>query len=72
MLVDNKSAIILSKNLVYHSQTKHIDTQYHFIRQCVEGKISVDYMKIEDQLADILTKSLGRVKFVEMWRHLKV
>ena len=31
LLVDNQSAITLSKNLVHHSRTKHIDTRYQFI-----------------------------------------
>ena len=38
LLVDNQSAITLSKNPVHHNRTKHIDTRYHFIRQCVEDK----------------------------------
>ena len=67
LLVDNQSAIILSKNPVHHNRTKHIDTRYHFIRKCVEEKrIEVVYVKTEDQLADVLTKSLGRLKFLEM------
>ena len=32
----------------------------------------MDYVRIEDQLADILTKSLGRVKFLEMHERLGV
>jgi hypothetical protein len=35
--VDNKSAIDLSKNLVHHDRSKHIEVKYHFIRECVEG-----------------------------------
>ena len=67
LLVDNQSAIILCKNPVHHNRNKHIDTRYHFIRQCVEEKrIEVVYVKTEDQLADVLTKSLGRLKFLEM------
>nr|GFA28358.1 ribonuclease H-like domain, reverse transcriptase, RNA-dependent DNA polymerase [Tanacetum cinerariifolium] len=34
--VDNKSTIALMKNLVFHRKSKHIDTKYHFIRECVE------------------------------------
>nr|GFA70992.1 retrovirus-related Pol polyprotein from transposon TNT 1-94 [Tanacetum cinerariifolium] len=33
--VDNKSAIDLAKNLVYHDLSKHINTRYHFIRECI-------------------------------------
>nr|GEY55852.1 ribonuclease H-like domain, reverse transcriptase, RNA-dependent DNA polymerase [Tanacetum cinerariifolium] len=34
--VDNKSAIALMKNPVFHERSKHIDTKYHFIREYVE------------------------------------
>nr|GEW67548.1 ribonuclease H-like domain, reverse transcriptase, RNA-dependent DNA polymerase [Tanacetum cinerariifolium] len=34
--VDNKSTIALMKNLVFYRKSKHIDTKYHFIRECVE------------------------------------
>ncbi|GKE94005.1 hypothetical protein Tco_1578860 [Tanacetum coccineum] len=34
--VDNKSAIALMKNPVFHGRSKHIDIRYHFIRECVE------------------------------------
>nr|GEZ37368.1 ribonuclease H-like domain, reverse transcriptase, RNA-dependent DNA polymerase [Tanacetum cinerariifolium] len=34
--VDNKSAIALMKNPVFHRISKHIDTKYHFIRECAE------------------------------------
>ena len=73
LLVDNQSAITLSKNHVHHSCTKHIDTRYHFIWQCIEEKRRVvAYVKSNDQLADILTKSLGRLKFLEMHERLGV
>ena len=35
---DNTSAINLSKNPVQHSKSKHIEIQYHFIRDLVEEK----------------------------------
>ena len=34
--VDNVSAISLSKNPSQHGRSKHIDTKFHFIRDCVE------------------------------------
>lgn len=71
--VDNKSAIALCKNLVHHERSKHIDTRFHFIRECIEtGKLDVDHVSTDGQLADILTKALGRVKFVEMRQKLGV
>nr|GEW64100.1 zinc finger MYM-type protein 1 [Tanacetum cinerariifolium] len=36
ILVDNKLAITLMKNPVCYERSKHIDTKYHFIRECVE------------------------------------
>ncbi|KAI3824783.1 hypothetical protein L1987_06254 [Smallanthus sonchifolius] len=67
LLVDNISAIALMKNPVFHGRSKHIDTKYHFIRECVEqGQIHVQHVSGELQKADILAKALPRVKFREM------
>ncbi|XP_020270504.1 uncharacterized protein LOC109845645 [Asparagus officinalis] len=67
LFVDNKSAIALMKNPVFHGRSKHIDTRFHFIRECVErGQIKVEFVSTSEQRADILTKALARVKFIEM------
>ena len=65
--MDNKSAIALAKNPVHHDRSKHIDLRFHFIRDCVdEKKIVVDYIGTALQLANILTKPLGKIKFQEL------
>jgi hypothetical protein len=65
--VDNKSALALAKNPVFHLRSKHIRIKYHFIRGCLEeGSVNASYIRTEDQLADIFMKSLGRVKFHEL------
>lgn len=47
--MDNKAAIELSKNPVFHERSKHIDTRYHFIRDCVEqGKPRMNYISTKD------------------------
>nr|GEV74571.1 ribonuclease H-like domain, reverse transcriptase, RNA-dependent DNA polymerase [Tanacetum cinerariifolium] len=65
--VDNKSAISLMKNPVFHRRSKHIDTKYHFIRECVEREdIQVEFVNREYQKAHILTKALLKIKFLTM------
>ena len=65
--VDSKSALALAKNRVFHERSKHIRIKYHFIRDCLEdGSIKANHIATTDQLADILTKSLGKSKFQEM------
>nr|GEY52620.1 zinc finger, CCHC-type [Tanacetum cinerariifolium] len=67
ILVDNKSAIALMKNPVFHRRSKHIDTKYHFIRECVErDDIQVEFVSGDYQKADILTKALPKIRFLTM------
>uniref|UniRef100_A0A1Y1N3K4 Reverse transcriptase Ty1/copia-type domain-containing protein n=2 Tax=Photinus pyralis TaxID=7054 RepID=A0A1Y1N3K4_PHOPY len=64
LYVDNQSAIKLVKNPIFHKRTKHIDVRYHFIKEKFQnGDIKIEYVRSEDQLADILTKPLVSVKF---------
>ncbi|GJX76167.1 retrovirus-related pol polyprotein from transposon TNT 1-94 [Tanacetum coccineum] len=61
MYYDNKSAIALCCNNVQHSNSKHIDIRFHFIKAHVEnGVIELYFVNTEYQLADIFTKALGR------------
>ncbi|GJW01910.1 retrovirus-related pol polyprotein from transposon TNT 1-94 [Tanacetum coccineum] len=58
---DNKSAIALCGNNVQHLTSKHINIRYHFIKEQVEnGVVELYFVMIEYQLADIITKALGR------------
>ncbi|RVW63782.1 Retrovirus-related Pol polyprotein from transposon TNT 1-94 [Vitis vinifera] len=71
--IDNQSAIALSKNSVHHERSKHIDTRFHYIRDCVEsGMIEIQHVCTEDQHADIQTNSLARMKFLEMRERIGV
>jgi hypothetical protein len=59
--VDNQGAIALANNPEHHARTKHINIQYHFIRECVEnGLIELKYCPTEDMVADGLTKALAK------------
>jgi hypothetical protein len=65
--VDNKSTIALIKNLVLHGQSKHIKIKCHLVWESTEnGRINVEFIKSEEQLSDILTKPLSRVKYLEL------
>jgi hypothetical protein len=58
----------LAKNPGYHAKTKHIDIQYHFIREKVEnGDVRLVYQPTDLMAADMFTKSLGREK-IERFR----
>ena len=65
--MDNKSALALAKNPVFRERSKHIRVRYHFIRGCLEERsIKPGYINIKDQLADLLTKPLGRIRFLKL------
>jgi phosphoribosyl-AMP cyclohydrolase len=61
---DTHSALFLANNTNYHSKTKHIDIQYHFVRDMVEEK-KVLLMKVDTlkNVAYLLTKSMSTEKF---------
>ncbi|GJS42837.1 retrovirus-related pol polyprotein from transposon TNT 1-94 [Tanacetum coccineum] len=61
MYRDNKSVISLCYNNVQHSQSKHINIRYYFIKEQVEnGVVELYFFNTEYQLADIFTKALCR------------
>ncbi|CAA0839336.1 Polyketide cyclase/dehydrase and lipid transport superfamily protein [Striga hermonthica] len=46
-------------NPVFHERRKHINTKYHFIRDCISKKeVKLENVKSKDQVADIFTKPL--------------
>jgi hypothetical protein len=64
--VDSKCTLALAKNLVFHEWSKHIRVRYHFIRGCLEERsFKTRYINTKDQLTDLLTKPLWRIKFCE-------
>ena len=65
LFYDSQSVLHIAKNPAFHSRTKHIGVQYHFVREVVEDG-SVDMLKIhiKENLADVMTKPKRMV-----WRH---
>ncbi|VVA15957.1 Hypothetical predicted protein [Prunus dulcis] len=61
---DNISAIFLASNPVFHTRTRHVEVDYHYIREkVVRQKLEVGYLLTHDQIADIFTKGLSSHRF---------
>jgi hypothetical protein len=61
---DNQSCVKLSENSVFHDRSKHIEIIYHFIRDRVQkGVVKLQYISIDEQIANILTKLPVKGKF---------
>ncbi|GJT09386.1 putative ribonuclease H-like domain-containing protein [Tanacetum coccineum] len=63
--IDNESTISVIKNPVAHSRTKHIEIQFHFIRDCYEKRL-IEVIKIhtDSNVADLLTKGFDVTRFI--------
>ncbi|KAL5492724.1 hypothetical protein ACEPAI_4171 [Sanghuangporus weigelae] len=60
--IDNQAAILMTKNPVYLSKTKHINIPAHHIcDEVTKGRICLIHVSGNQNLADILTKPLGSI-----------
>ena len=65
---DNIGAKYLSANPIFHARTKHIEVDYHFVRERVlEKLLEIDYIPSGDQVADGFTKALS-VRLLENFK----
>ncbi|GJR44091.1 agenet domain-containing protein [Tanacetum coccineum] len=62
---DNLGATYLSANPIFRARTKHVEIDYHFVREKVaQGDLRVQHISTHDQIADIFTKPLPTPRFL--------
>nr|XP_017188293.2 uncharacterized protein LOC108173553 [Malus domestica] len=70
---DNLSVLALCSNPVFHSKIKHLDTDYHFVREKVQkGDRAVQYISTNEQVADVFTKGLHSPVFIHHCANLYI
>jgi hypothetical protein len=70
---DNMGAKYLSSNPVFHGRMKHIEVDYHFVRdQVVKHLLEVRFISTHDQIADGFTKAISQQWLQEFRRNLNL
>lgn len=70
---DNLGATYLSANPVFHARTKHVEIDFHFVREKVaQQQLVVQFISTQDQIVDVFTKALPSQRFLFLRSKLQV
>ncbi|KAJ1704569.1 hypothetical protein LUZ63_004348 [Rhynchospora breviuscula] len=73
MWCDNLGATFLASNPVFHARTKHIELDFHFVREKVVNKqLNVRFVCSADQIGDVFTKGLSKARYHHLRDKLNV
>jgi hypothetical protein len=63
----------LASNPIFHESMKHIEVEYHFVRNRVTKKLlDVRFISTDDQVADGFTKALPQRRLFKFQRNLNL
>lgn len=67
LMSDSLGAIHLTSKSIFHGRTKHVEIQYHWIREVVNaGHLSIKHCPTDVMVSDLLTKALSKAQFVKL------
>jgi histone deacetylase 1/2 len=70
---DNLGATYLCDHLVFHARAKHIEIDFHFVREKVaKRQLEIRFVSTKDQIADGFTKALGTCMFEKFRSNLNL
>jgi len=69
--VDNQAAIRIANSSKSPARFKHVSIRHHYVRDMVKARhVIIRYIPTAVNLADTLTKNLGRLKYAKFARQI--